>query len=694
MNRRRRPDRPPTPWGLVMSTTIGNNAPMFVQDRSRSGTRMVSGPPSSRLRGASATALLAAALLACSGPFAAAAPPDPLLVATGNDIPAHVSLPRAGDEYVKRTVMIPMRDGVKLFTVIVLPKNAHDAPILLTRTPYNAAKRVTRNDSPSLLATLPQGDDVFVAGGYIRVFQDVRGKYGSEGDYTMTRPPIGPLNPSATDDTTDAWDTIDWLVKNVPESNGRVGMLGSSYEGWTVVMALLHPHPALKVASPESPMVDGWMGDDWFHYGAFRNTNFDYLTLQMTVRGEGLPLPRARYDDYETFLRAGSAGDYATANGLDQLPFWQRMKAHPAYDAFWQGQALDRLVAAHPSTVPTLWEQGLWDQEDMWGAIHSWLALRAAGKANNVLAMGPWRHSQANYDGRSLGRLDWNGDTALQYRQQVLRPFFDQYLKPGAPKADLPAAAFIYNTGENRWDRFDRWPLACDSGCDSPMTPLFLQPGHGLGFDRPADGAGSDSYVSDPARPVPYLPRPVAFGDSARWKPWLTTDQRSVADRPDVLTYETAPLTAPVRISGEPRADLFAATTGTDADWVVKLIDVQPDATPNDPTMSGYQLPVAMDIFRGRYRTDFAHPSAIPANQVERYRFTLPPTNHVFQPGHRIMVQIQSSWFPLYDRNPQTFVPNIFEARPGDYVAATERIEHEGAQASAVWLPMVPAARH
>ena len=631
-------------------------------------------------------ALLAGAALSS---HTAIASPDPLLVATGNDIPAHVALPPVGADYVKREVMIPMRDGVRLYTVIVLPKDARAAPILLTRTPYNAAKRATRSESPSLSATLPQGDDVFAAGGYIRVFQDVRGKYGSEGDYTMTRPPIGPLNPSATDDTTDAWDTIDWLVKNTPESNGRVGMLGSSYEGWTVVMALLHPHPALKAASPESPMVDGWMGDDWFHYGAFRQTNFDYITGQMTVRGEGKPVMRAGYDDYENFLRAGSAGDYATAAGLDQFPFWQRMKAHPAWDGFWQGQALDHLVAAHPSDVPTLWEQGLWDQEDMWGAVHSWMALKAKGKqASNVLVLGPWRHSQVNYDGFSLGRLNWNGDTALQYRQQILRPFFDQYLKPGAPRADVPLA-FVYNTGDNRWDRYAQWPLACDSGCVSPMKPLYLQAGSGLSFNHPADAGGSDSYVSDPAKPVPYLPRPVAFGDGARWKPWLTTDQRSVADRPDVLSYQTPVLTAPVQVSGQPAADIFAATTGTDADWVVKLIDVFPDTVAADPTMGGYELPVGMDIFRGRYRDSFSQPSAIPANQVQRYRFTLPPINHVFLPGHRIMVQIQSSWFPLYDRNPQRYVDNIFRAKPADYVAATQRIMHAGGQASAVWLPVV-----
>ena len=641
-----------------------------------------------RTTGTNLIPLLAALLLPAT---ALAAAPDPLLVATGNDIPAHVDLPRSGYDYVKRDVMIPMRDGVTLHTVIVIPKNAHDAPILLTRTPYNATKRVTRNNSPSMLASLSQGDDVFVAGGYIRVFQDVRGKYGSNGDYVMTRPPIGPLNPSNTDDTTDAWDTIDWLVKNLPESNGRVGMTGSSYEGWTVVMALLHPHPALKVASPESPMVDGWMGDDWFHYGAFRQPNFDYISGQMTVKGEGDEVPRPGYDDYAAFLKAGSAGDYAKAAGLEQFPFWRRMAAHPAYDAFWQGQALDHMVAANPSNVPTLWEQGLWDQEDMWGAIHSWMALKAKGhEGNNVLIMGPWRHSQVNYDGSSLGRLNWNGDTALQYRRDILRPFFDQYLKAGAPKANVPAA-FIYNTGENHWDRFAQWPLACDTGCASPMTPLFLQSGFSLSFDHPAPNAGSDSYVSDPSKPVPYLSQPVAFADSGRWKPWLTTDQRNAANRPDVLAYETTPLTKPVRISGQPAADVFASTTGTDADWVVKLIDVFPATVPSDPSMGGYQLPIAMDIFRGRYRESFATPAPIPAGQVERYRFTLPPTNHVFLPGHRIMVQIQSSWFPLYDRNPQHYVDNIFFAKPADYITATQRIMHQGTQASAVWLPLVPS---
>ncbi|MDP9169265.1 MAG: CocE/NonD family hydrolase, partial [Acidobacteriota bacterium] len=311
----------------------------------------------------------------------------------GQDIPKEFTAPVGDRDYVKREAMIPMRDGVKLYTVIVVPKGAKGAPILLTRTPYNAAKRAARSNSPHMMAILPQGDEVFVADGYIRVFQDVRGKYKSEGDYLMTRPVRGPLNSTKTDHVTDAWDTIDWLVKNTPESNGRVGMIGSSYEGFTVVMALLDPHPALKVAAPESPMVDGWMGDDWFHYGAFRQTNFDYTAGQTTARGEGDSIARDGLDDYEAFRRAGSAGAYARLHGLDKLPWAEKMIEHPAYDAFWQGQALDKLVAQHPAKVPAMWIQGLWDQEDMWGAIHSWLALKARGQADhNYLVMGPWRH--------------------------------------------------------------------------------------------------------------------------------------------------------------------------------------------------------------------------------------------------------------------------------------------------------------
>ncbi len=630
--------------------------------------------------------LIALATIAAQGPQAAPQQPP----ATG-DIPGKFVLPTAANDYIRREVMIPMRDGVKLHTVIVMPRNATNAPIVLTRTPYDASTRANRSDSPSMLDALPLADEIFVRGGYIRVYQDIRGKYGSEGDYVVTRPVIGPLNPTKVDHTTDAYDTIAWLVDkaNLPQSNGRVGMIGSSYEGFTVVMALLHPHPALKVAAPESPMIDGWMGDDWFHYGAFRLANIAWLGGQTGYKGGGTVPPTGGWDDYDNFRAVGSAGDWAKKSGYDQLPYWTRMSQHPGYDAFWQGQALDRLIVANPSNVPTIWEQGLWDQEDMYGAITSWEALKAAGKiGNNFLVMGPWRHSQVNREGRSLGPFQWNGDTAAQFREQMVLPLFDQYLKDG-PAANLPAAA-IYNTGENHWDRFADWPLACAQGCAAPLTPMYLQADGGLSATKGA--SGGDAYVADPAKPVPHLPRPVTFNDG-RWGDWLVSDQRHADGRPDVMTYTTPVLTQSVRVSGAPIADLYAATTGTDGDFVVKVIDVFPAGNATDPKMGGYQLPISLDIFRGRYRDSFEKPSAIPAGKVQRYRFRLPTVNHVFQPGHRLMVQVQSSLFPLYDRNPQTYVKNIFFAKPADYRKATVTIERGGNQASAVLLPVVPVRK-
>ncbi|QDZ08023.1 CocE/NonD family hydrolase [Sphingomonas panacisoli] len=609
----------------------------------------------------------------------------------GNDVPAKFSPPvDPAADYVTREVEIPMRDGVKLHTVIVIPKGATNAPIVLTRTPYHADARAKRADSPTMINRLPLADEGFVRNGYIRVYQDIRGKYKSEGGYVVTRPVIGPLNDTKVDHTTDAYDTIDWLVNkaNLPESNGKVGMIGSSYEGFTVVMALLKPHPALKVAAPQSPMIDGWMGDDWFHYGAFRLANIAWLGAQTGYKAEGKAPPTGGYDDYDNFRDVGSAGDWAKKSGYDQLPFWNRFSAHPAYDGFWSGQALDELIKKNPSNVPTIWEQGLWDQEDMWGAIHTYEALKSVGKTgNNFIVMGPWRHSQINRVGSELGVFKWNGDTAMQYREDMIIPFFNQYLKDGP--AVTPPAATIYNTGENHWDRFSEWPLACDKGCPSPLTPLYLGADGGLGFD--GQSAGGDSYVSDPAKPVPHLPRPVNFNDG-RWGDWLVQDQRSYDGRPDVMTYSTPVLTKAVRVSGAPIADLFAKTTGTDGDFVVKVIDVYPSEYASDPKMGGYQLAISLDIFRGRYRQSFSNPSPIPANQVQEYKFRLPTVNHVFQPGHRIMIQVQSSLFPLYDRNPQKYVPNIFFAKKSDYQKATVTIMRGGKTPSQVRLPVVPLA--
>jgi uncharacterized protein len=611
-----------------------------------------------------------------------------------DDLPAKFTAPALPTDFDKRVVMVPMRDGVKLYTVIVVPKGAKGAPIVLTRTPYNAAMRAARSKSGRMIEALPLSDEVFVEAGYIRVYQDVRGKYGSEGPYNMTPPPVNSgYNPTGADDTTDAWDTIDWLVKNVPESNGRVGMIGSSYEGFTVVMALLNPHPALKVAAPESPMVDGWMGDDWFHYGAFRQPNIDYILGQTSNRGEGVHVPHEGRDDYTNYLRAGSADAFAQAEGMGQLPYWKVMADHPAYDGFWQSQALDKLIVKRPLTVPTMWEQGLWDQEDMWGAIHSYRALKAAGTPDsmNFLVMGPWFHSQVNREGRSLGPLTWATDTTAQWRREVLLPFFNQYLKPGAPVAATPPV-FIYDTGADRWDKPKVFPAGCEAGCPVKSTPLYLTAGAGLSFDAPADGAGApfDEYVSDPAKPVPYRPRPIDAADAMGWRTWLVTDQRFVDGRPDVMTYETEPLKEAIKLSGEPTVHLVASTSGTDSDWVVKLIDVEPDRTAPPVEMSGYELPIATDIFRGRYRTSFEHPEAIKANEPLPYVFALPMVNRTFPAGHRIMIQVQSTLFPLYDRNPQKYVPNIFRAKPEDYEKATQRIWHAPGRLSYISLPIVP----
>jgi putative CocE/NonD family hydrolase len=643
---------------------------------------------------AAAAALLGVSLGAHR--LAADVTPQPATPPLAPEVPATFTRPTQSADYDRREVMVAMRDGVKLHTVILVPHGARRAPIILTRTPYNASKRAERNPSNLLAATLPLADDQIAADrGYIRVYQDVRGKYGSEGDYVMTRPLRGPLNASTVDHATDAYDTIDWLIKNVPETNGKVGMIGSSYEGFTVLMALVHPHPALKAAIPMCPMVDGWRGDDWFHNGAFRQTNLDYMLHQETDRGEGKPVPRTGYDDYDNFRRAGSAGDFARASGLDQIGFWHKLSEHPAYDAYWQGQAVDRLLAAEPLTVPSMIVGSIWDQEDSYGAVNTYRVLEPKDKANDKLffVLGPWRHSGANAEGETLGPLRFGTDTALAFRRDLAKPFFDRYLKDRpAPGAPVIAPVNVYETGTNAWRHLARWPIACATGCAAPLRSLYLLPGGRAGFTAPA-GEGFDDYVADPAKPVPYLPRPVLFANSDAWRTWLVSDQRTVADRPDVLGYVTEPLTQPLRIAGAPQVNLYAQTTGSDADWVVKLIDVYPDEYPAQPELGGYQLGIAMDIFRGRYRDSLEHPTAIPTNTVQRYRFALPTVDHVFLPGHRIMVQVQSSWFPLYDRNPQTFVDNIFFARPGDYKKATQRIYHQPGAATAIELPVEPAGK-
>ena len=614
-----------------------------------------------------------------------------------SETPAQIAPVTDSFDYVKRDVMIPMRDGVKLHTVIVIPRGAKHAPILLTRTPYNASALLSHAQSSHLGPILNGYDnavEVIVEGGYIRVVQDVRGKYGSEGDYVMNRPLHGPLNPTAVDHSTDTYDTIDWLVKNVPESNGKVGIIGISYDGFTPLMALVNPHPALKVSVPMNPMVDGWMGDDWFHNGAFREQNMPYIYEQEATRDNSAQWWTDHFDDYDVYMAGGSAGELGRRHGLEQVGFWRKVLEHPSYDAWWQQQAMDKILAEQPLKVAVMLVDSLWDQEDIYGATAVYKAIKPKDVNNDKVffVIGPWHHGQEIGDASSLGPVKFSSDTGLFFRENILRPFLDQYLKDDAPKADV-APVIAFETGTNIWRRLPAWPAGCASGCSIRPAKFYLKAGLKAGFEAPKTGdVAFDEYVSDPAKPVPYRARPsqpVGYGGRLTWPYWLVDDQREASGRPDVLAFTSDVLKEPVKISGQPIANLIASTTGTDSDWVVKLIDVYPDEVAGQEEMGGYQLMISADIFRGRYRESLETAKAIAADKLLLYHFLLPTANHVFLPGHRIMVQVQSSWFPLYDRNPQTFVSNIFWAKPGDYKKAVQRVFHSAEQSSFVELPVV-----
>ena len=623
-------------------------------------------------------------------------PPQVKSPALPSETPAQFQPVTDGFDYMRRDVMIPMRDGIKLHTVILVPKGAKGTPILLTRTPYNATELTSHAQSAHLGRVLDGYDnavDVIVEGGYIRVVQDVRGKYGSEGDYVMNRPLRGPQNPTSVDHATDTYDTIEWLVHNVPETNRKVGILGISYNGFLSLIALVDPHPALKVAVPMNPMVDGWMGDDWFHNGAFRQQMMPYMYRQGATRASELKWWETHFDQYDAFLQAGAAGELGRRRGMEQIGFWKKILEHPSYDSFWRDQAVDRALAARQLIVPTMLVHGLWDQEDIYGALAAYRAIEPKDTANDkvFLVMGPWYHGQEIGQGSSLGAMTFGSDTSLTFRREILRPFLDRYLKDGPAATAEVAPVTAFETGTNTWRRLTAWPAGCPSGCRIRPTPLYLRAGSRAGFAAPEAGDDDfDEYVSDPAKPVPYRARPIESMDNEdAWSRWLVDDQREASGRPDVLAFVSDVLTSPLKISGGPLVNLVASTSGTDSDWVVKLIDVYPDEVGSPPALGGYQLMVSADIFRGRYRESFESPVPIEANMPLAYRFALPTANHVFLPGHRIMVQVQSSWFPLYDRNPQTFVPNIFWAKPGDYRKAVQRIYHAASRASFIELPLV-----
>lgn len=581
--------------------------------------------------------------------------------------------PVASDDFVIREEMVPMRDGVELYTLIMTPKDADDElPVIMTRTPYNATGMLRGPASTRLginVGTRFLGDD------YIYVAQDIRGRFKSEGDYIMFRPPRGPLNDTETDHTTDTWDTIEWLVNNV-ESNGRVGVWGTSYPGWLTLAAIKDPHPALAAAVPFNPVVDVWKADDWFHWGAFRGAfAFGFIYAMQSRSDEFTRYPYENFDFYQLMLDYGALGS-ALDDQLDERhEMWTRIVENPAYGPEWQTIAADQWFDAPSRLVPTLHVHGLWDQEDIYGSPAAYAAIEKHDHENdkNYFVAGPWYHGQHFSTGDHLGDIEFDESTSVRFREDVLKPFLRRHLH-GGEEANI-APVTVFETGANRWRQFDAWPPAGES------VRLYLQPEGGLGFSPPDVDASVTEYVSDPAKPVPYAPRPnwavnYELKESVdAWREWLVEDQRFVDGRTDVVTWISEPLEQPLTVRGGVTAQLVAETTGTDADWVVKLIDVSPDPAA-DFVKSGYQLMISGDIFRGRYREDYEHPTPLEPDRALDYTIPLPHVNHTFQPGHRLMIQIQSTWFPLYDRNPQTWVDSIMFAGEDAYQAQRHRIHH------------------
>jgi uncharacterized protein len=585
----------------------------------------------------------------------------------------------------KTEVMVAMRDGVKLHTNIFVPKGfAGNLPIIMVRTPYG----------------IEGGERAFAGAyaelardGYIFVFQDIRGRYKSDGQFVMLRQMRQMRDPKAIDEATDTYDSIEWLLKNVPRNNGRVGMMGVSYPGWLTVVAMLDPHPALKAVSPQASPADMFIGDDFHHNGAFRlSYGFEYAVMMETNK-ERSPFAFGDSDTYTWYLKLGSLAHVNEKYLHGNIPSWNDFATHASYDAFWQRQAVAPYVTH--VTVPTLSVAGWWDQEDFYGPIKIYELLEKHDtKHLNYLVVGPWNHGGwSGASGKTLGPIDFGSATAPAFRQNIEAPWFAYWLK-GIGKLSLPEAT-TFEAGSNTWERRDSWPLR--PSADARPQRLYLQADHRLAFTPPRDAAatGFDAYVSDPANPVPYRKRPIkpTWESGSTWSRWLSDDQRFVQGRADVVSWQTAPLDSDVVIAGDVTAHLFASTTGSDADWVVKVIDVYPEPNDADPTLSGYEFMVANDVLRGRFRRGFEKPLAITPNHVDQYVVDLHTQDYKFKQGHRIMVQVQSSWFPLIDRNPQTFVPNIFEAKDSDFKAQTHRVFHSVDAASYVQVTVVRGAK-
>ena len=595
----------------------------------------------------------------------------------------------AAELFEKSEVMIPMRDGVKLHTLIFTPKGRSAAlPILIERTPYGVTLDPAQTGPESAWSRFLAKAEFLINDGYIFAFQDIRGRFKSEGAFVMQRPPRDRDQKGSIDESTDAYDSIEWMVKNVPGNNGRAGILGISYGGWLVTMALLDPHPALKAASEQATPADMFLGDDFHHNGAFRlSYGFEYAALLETAKEANTNFAFDRADTYQWYLDLGVLSNVNERYFHGRMPTWNDFVAHPNYDEFWQKQAFPRYINGSPA-VPNLNVAGWWDQEDFYGPVKVYeLFEKSDPRHLNYLVAGPWNHGGwARTDGSKLGEIPFDSNTSKYFRQHIEAPWFAYWLHDKGSR-DF-AEATVFQTGSNRWEKYDSWPPA-----SARPTNVYLRAGGKLSFDPPAstETEAYDSYISDPEHPVPYRHRPVSptYPDGG-WPIWLVEDQRFVDNRPDVLTWQTEPLKNDIRIAGDIVAQIFASTSGSDSDWVAKLIDVYPEAYPQDPHLAGYELMIADEILRGRFRNSFEHPAAITPGAVTPYMIDLHTNDHAFLKGHRIMVQIQSTWFPLYDVNPQTFVENIFNARASDYQKATQRVYRSPSSASHIVLPVVP----
>lgn len=592
--------------------------------------------------------------------------------------------------FTYQKVMVPARDGIRLETVILTPtKRTGPLPILFRRTPYGVPANANGMGGAALKD--------LVKDGYIFVVQNLRGRFGSEGTFELSSK-ADLKNPKATSETTDAYDSIDWLLKTVPNNNGKVGIYGVSYDGLTSAMTLLQPHPALKAVSEQASPVDQWMNDDDHRFGALRESySFEYAVYEQADKNANTHFAFETYDTYSWYLNLGPLSNINAKYLFGKIPYWNSIVEHPDYDAFWKDEAW--VSQLHGASVPNLNVAGFWDQEDPWGP---WEIYKHSEQSDpdhvNLMVAGPWYHGQwhaAKAD--SIGLIPFGGhDTASEFREKIEAPWFKYWLHGSGEK--FPWKASTFQTGSNTWHTYPAWPPK------STPTKIYLRESGTLSFDAPTSADAFVQYVSDPAKPVPYRQRPISptypEGD---WRRWEVADQRFADNRPDVATWVSAPLDRDLTVTGELSADLFAATTGTDSDFVVKLIDVYPDnVQPNawNPdsgppageyakSLNGYELPIAMEIRRGRYNKSYEHPAPLVANQPTEFAIPLRHHDHVFLKGHRIMVQVQSTWFPLIDRNPQKFVPSIYTAKPEDFVPATQRIYTSRTRPSHVVLPVV-----